>query len=114
MSKVTIQSFNGKKWSTVICNQEKLPISRNILVNPNFADDVLKNRNPNNRHRDDRRVAKYAQDILLNNWHMTNDDICFDIHGNLMNGQHRLAAVVLSQRPAMMSFKFGVATASMV
>jgi hypothetical protein len=39
-------------------------------------------------------VAAYANDMRAGNWSFTGQGISFDCEGNLMDGQHRLAAVV--------------------
>lgn len=41
-------------------------------------------------------VLKYAGDMLAGNWAFTGQGISFDEDGNLMDGQHRLAAVCKS------------------
>ncbi len=39
-------------------------------------------------------VNAYAVDMKAGNWSLTGQGISFDVHGNLLDGQHRLAAVV--------------------
>lgn len=44
----------------------------------------------------DRRVAKYAADMKAGNWALNGESIIIDENGHLLNGQHRLHAVVKS------------------
>ena len=96
------------KWGSVLGNPSDFPYTSRFLVTPEWALEVLENRNLTNRRLEKRRISKYAQDMINNNWQMSNDDICFDKEGFLQNGQHRLQAVVDAQKPIMMSFKFGM------
>lgn len=41
-------------------------------------------------------IDKYASDILAGNWLLTGDPIRFDVDGKLVDGQHRLLAIVQS------------------
>lgn len=42
-------------------------------------------------------VRRYAEEMLQNAWTLTSDAIAFDEDGNLIQGQHRLSAVIQSQ-----------------
>jgi hypothetical protein len=46
------------------------------------------------------RVRQYARDIAAGKWILSTDPIVFDANGDLINGQHRLRAVVLAGKPA--------------
>jgi len=72
-----------------------------MLVTPDMAKNWLENHNPKNRKISIDRVHTYASDITNGNWDITGDGICFDEQGNLLNGQHRLAAVVCANKPAL-------------
>lgn len=41
-------------------------------------------------------VARYARDMAGRRWRITGQSLAFDIHGNLIDGQHRLKAIVKS------------------
>jgi len=56
--------------------------------------------NTHNRNISQSRVDTYATDMLADKWHLTHQGIAFDTHGVLMDGQHRLSAVVLAQEVA--------------
>lgn len=48
------------------------------------------------RHLDDRAVTKYATDMKAGNWLLNGQGITFDSKGNLVDGRHRLWAIVRS------------------
>lgn len=56
--------------------------------------------NTHNRNISQSRVDTYATDILADKWHLTHQGIAFDKEGVLMDGQHRLLAVILAQEVA--------------
>jgi hypothetical protein len=63
------------------------------LITPELAA-VLLERNDNNRNRRSDRVDKYGRAMSLGDWGLTGQPIIIDRNGNLMDGQHRLMAVV--------------------
>jgi hypothetical protein len=56
--------------------------------------------NSHNRNFSQNRVDTYATDMLADKWHLTHQGLAFDNAGVLMDGQHRLMAVVLAQEVA--------------
>lgn len=64
-------------------------------VSPPTAVDWLE-KNIRNRDVRQSRVDRYARDMRSGNWMLSNDAIVFDVNGDLINGQHRLWAVVES------------------
>jgi len=64
-------------------------------ITPDMAKTYLKS-NTHNRPLDPARVAKYAADMRAGRWLVSPETISFDEHGVLLNGQHRLAAIVES------------------
>ena len=98
------------KWITVKESdyEGRFPFSVTFDVTPEWAENILLHRNQANRRIEKRRVIRYARDMILGNWQLNNDDICFFKDGNLANGQHRLAAAIVSKKIVRMSFKFGV------
>lgn len=56
-----------------------------------------KNRNINRRN-----VQRMAKDMRKNNWRMTGESIKFSDKGNLIDGQHRLQAIIASGLPQKM------------
>lgn len=49
-----------------------------------------------NRRLRDKDVKKYAADMLAGKWKQNGTTISFDTNGNLLDGQHRLRAIVLT------------------
>lgn len=72
--------------------------SKIIMVTPELAKAWLKNNFPDNRHLNLSRVNKYATAMINNEWEI-GDDLRFDIEETLVNGQHRLHAVVKANKP---------------
>lgn len=67
-----------------------------ILVTPELAAEWLQS-NTNNRNVKRWTVEQYARDMSAGRWAMTGDPIRFAPDGRLLDGQHRLMAVVKSQ-----------------
>lgn len=66
------------------------------LVTPAQADFWLTHCNTKNRTLRVTVVRKYARDMEAGRWLLTPESIMFDPEGNLLNGQHRLKAVIES------------------
>ena len=111
MSLRTIHYYNpvASEWKVAVEGIGlKFPYSVSFLVTPEWAKDVMANRNPNNRRITPPRISKYGRVMAAGKWKVNNDDICFDWDGNLLNGQHRLSAVIWAKTSVVMSFKFGM------
>jgi hypothetical protein len=65
-------------------------------VTPEMASKWLRENNENNRGIKTQVVKKYARDLLDGNWRVTHQCIAFDARGMLVDGQHRLSAIVLA------------------
>jgi hypothetical protein len=65
------------------------------MVTPAKAKVMLRD-NPNFRSIDLRRVRVYAREILAGNWACNGETIKIDVGGKLLDGQHRLSAIVSS------------------
>ena len=68
---------------------------RTTLVTPQEAENLLA-RNKRNRAISALRIAQFASMMEQGAWYENGDAIRFDKNGDLMDGQHRLAAVVMS------------------
>jgi hypothetical protein len=68
---------------------------RVIEITPRMAADWLK-RNPHNRPLQPRVINKYVRDMLDGNWVLDGQAITLASDGTIINGQHRLSAVVQS------------------
>ena len=76
-----------------------------VEVGPDLAEEWLQ-RNRRNRRIRDERVERYAEQIKDGEWMLSPDAIAFDYNGKLINGQHRLKAILKAEMPA----RFLVAT----
>lgn len=69
------------------------PTAKVVTITPKMASDWIAK---NNRNRNIRSslVNLYARDMSTKNWQFTGEAIKFDLDGNLLDGQHRLLAIV--------------------
>jgi len=74
---------------------------RVIAITPEQAKKMLE-KNKINRKLSRKKVLQYIAEMLKNNWLFTGDPISFDSNGNLINGQHRLQAIVESGKPQLL------------
>lgn len=66
-----------------------------ILVTPEIAAEMLQH-NEHNRNLRPGVVKTYARDMTAGNWRATGEAIKFDWHGRMVDGQHRLHAIIES------------------
>ena len=92
----------------------ELPMSEKRTITPNFAKQILEERNVTNRPLNRGRVLKYAREIIAGQWKVTHQGLAFDWDGNLFDGQHRLAAIVEAERPVEMMVAFGMDPEAMI
>lgn len=76
-----------------------------MSISPDIARGFLKN-NTDNRPISMVDVQKYASDMLHGNWQMHHSGICIGKDGVLIDGQHRLTAVIKSGVTVEMSVTF--------
>lgn len=77
-------------------------------VTPEVAADWLENNNTHNRRIRKGQVQALARDMENNMWLFTGAPITFDWNGTLLDGQHRLAAIVASGKAANMLVVHGL------
>lgn len=82
--------------------EREFPLPVTELVTPAKATNWLENNKFNNRTISDRMVDKIARDIKDNKWVYDGNSIKFDKEGNVIDGQHRLWAVIKSQKTVRM------------
>jgi len=82
-----------------------------MLISPDIAKQHL-DAGSNIRKINDDVVKSYADDMIMGNWQPVPVAICFNNQGILVNGQHRLAAVVKSGNPQMFLVAYGVEDAT--
>ena len=68
-------------------------------ITPEMATQILENHNSRNRNVSEGTVQSYANDMKNGRWTMTHQGIAFDINGTLLDGQHRLWAIVFANIP---------------
>lgn len=69
--------------------------TRTVLVTPSLAETLL-TRNNKNRPVNNANVNKLAYAMTNGEWLFNGSLLTFDMHGNLLDGQHRLMAVIKS------------------
>jgi hypothetical protein len=77
-------------------------------ITPKFAGDILAKHNGKNRKISERIVDKYANDMKVGAWGITHQGIAFDTEGDLLDGQHRLAAIIKSGKTIKMLVTTGL------
>ncbi|MEV7187818.1 hypothetical protein [Kitasatospora sp. NPDC093102] len=80
---------------------EENPVSRIVKVTPEIAETFL-SRASVNRRLDMGRVRVLAGAILRGEWKLTHQGIAFDKDGALIDGQHRLHAIIEANTPVEM------------
>lgn len=78
-----------------------------IQITPEMASRWLK-ANFRNRPVSDDVVAAYARDMAANRWQPTHQGIAFNDQDQLIDGQHRLLAVIKSKKTVRMMVTFGL------
>ncbi len=81
-------------------NKKDLEIEVKVIT-PEMAEKYLEH-NSDNRKMRQATIATYADDMKNGRWEMTHQGIAFNTAGELVDGQHRLAAIVLSGVPIRM------------
>lgn len=71
------------------------PVAAFVEVTPALAEEWLAGNTVNRKIRIDA-VNQYANDMATGRWTVSESAICFSPDGKLLNGQHRLAAVIQS------------------
>jgi hypothetical protein len=77
-------------------------------VSPQQAKNWMRSSNPtgNNRDVDPTQVVRLLNDMRADRWILTPDPIAFDSDGMLINGQHRLLAIIYYGKPVKMLVGF--------
>jgi len=73
--------------------------SHEEVITVERATDLLENHNTNNRKIGKSQVIRYASDVKKGNFAVTHQSIGIDRNGNLVDGQHRLKAIIISNTP---------------
>lgn len=81
--------------------------SQVMKVTPALAKTFLDDNNTFNRNVSRHTVLKYAEDMASGNWHLNHQGIGFDDNGTLVDGQHRLWAIVESGKTVEIMVTWG-------
>lgn len=71
------------------------PVTKTVVIDPIWAELILE-KNGRNRPLSHPRIARYSRALTAGRWNFTGDAIQIDWNEDLLNGQHRLHAIVLS------------------
>lgn len=104
-----VEIYKDNKWIVVDESAENFPYPVKLKITPDWALEVVTERNNNNRNVRDDRVERYIRDLLDGNWEVINNGIGFYKDGTLADGQHRLWAIVESQQTVELIVVFGMA-----
>ena len=80
-----------------------------MQITPTMAENWLMNANVRNRKISDAHVARLARDMKEDRWVQTHEAIAFDSNGVLLDGQHRLWAIIEADKTIAMNVWFNVA-----
>lgn len=83
------------------------PSAQVMTVTPEFAQELLR-RNTHNRKLRDRAIADYARDMKAGHWSLNGEAIKVAADGTVLDGQHRLRAVIDSGTPVEMFVVMGL------
>ena len=108
----TLFHLNGQLPALDLSALETIPGVRSIAVQltPAAAQRLLE-RNKHNRKISEKVIQKYAAEIKAGEWRLTPAGIGFDDHGVLVDGQHRLSAIVRANQAVPMLITLGLPNA---
>ena len=79
-----------------------------VLITPAMASEMLSRNMKCNRPVMKSTVHSYARMMRNGNWNLTHQGIAFDENGNLIDGQHRLNAIIEANISVMMNVTYNV------
>ena len=77
-------------------------------ITPKMAREYLERNMPSNRRINREIVRRYARIMKCGGWELTHQGIAFDSNGTLIDGQHRLKAIIEADTPVDMLVTVGV------
>lgn len=94
-------------------DKTKMPFVENVIVTPQmarkFLDSMVGNRVPSKS-----RCAVYAADMRNGRWELNGETIKFDKYGRMIDGQHRMLAVIEADRPVWFTITRNIDPAAFV
>ncbi|MEI8288814.1 MAG: hypothetical protein WCH99_05030 [Verrucomicrobiota bacterium] len=109
VKKFSSKNVSGDDKKAPAAAVEKGALSQWMDVTPDMAQRWLKN-NFRNRSVNDEVVKTYARDMRNGVWHQTHQGIAFNDIDELIDGQHRLLAIVRARVTVRMMVTFGLKT----
>lgn len=97
----TIATLRSIQPKPLRSERRKFPEAVFELVDPTTAKRYLQ-ANVHNRDLRDARVRTHAATLMREEWRATPNGIGFDTDGRLIDGQHRLSAIILADTPALL------------
>jgi len=82
--------------------------SKVVMITPDMAREMLEHNMKNNRRMNRETIMRYARIMKAGGWNLTHQGIAFDDKGELIDGQHRLNAIVQANVPVEMMVTYGV------
>ena len=79
-----------------------------LTITPKIAEYLISNNWPENRKLSETTYKKYAVDIKNGNWKLNGEAVIFTKTSKLVDGQHRLWAVIEAEAPFTTLVTFGV------
>lgn len=79
-----------------------------MTITPVMASNWLEHANTNNRAVSESYVRLLARDMIEGRWKITHEGLAFDPHGMLLDGQHRLRAIITAGLPIQMHVWFNI------
>jgi len=77
---------------------------KQLTITPSIAKGYLEN-NQNNRRVKDTKVKLYAREMMAGRWKEgTAEFIKISKAGNVLDGQHRLLAIIMANKPKLLKF----------
>ncbi|HVU07635.1 MAG TPA: hypothetical protein VHG89_03730 [Verrucomicrobiae bacterium] len=107
VKKFTVKNVTDSEKNGALAAVEKNVRSQWMDVTPEMAARWLKV-NFRNRPVSDDVVKAYARDMVSGVWHPTHQGIAFNDRDELIDGQHRLMAIVLARKTVRMMVTFGL------
>lgn len=88
----------ARRYGTATATSQIIPTAAFEWITIEKAKALLE-RNVYNRRYRPKTAVKYARDMSADRWIMTHEGIGIDVDGNVLDGQHRLNGIILSEKP---------------
>lgn len=83
-------------------------VSNVVTVTPEMAREFLGHNIKTNRRKSKETINRYARIMRAGGWNLTHQGIAFDTEGSLIDGQHRLEAIIAANVPVQMMVTYNV------